>query len=110
VTEAKKRKPRPVLPLTERDWDVLETLRFTNDEATCPRKWATPLDLGAGNGSHHSQTLAKLVRRGLVEGFQRAGTIRGVTTARGVGMSRGSKCYRITDAGREACKEWRAGS
>lgn len=53
-------------------------------------EWAAPLDLGGTNGSPHSYVLSKLVDAGLVE-FRR----------RGFGP-RGSKEYRITNAGRAA--------
>lgn len=55
-----------------------------------PERYATPLDCGGTNGSDHSYRLNKLARLGLVE-VQRRG-----------GHSRGSKWYRLTDAGRAA--------
>lgn len=55
-----------------------------------------PLDIGGHNGSHHSATLAKLERRGLVASRQRS--------AHG---SRGSKLYWLTPEGKEAVSVWR---
>ncbi len=50
--------------------------------------WLRPMDFGGHDGSHHSATAAKLVRKGLAE--RRA---RGVIFA---SNSRGSYEYRIT--------------
>lgn len=46
-------------PLTERDREVLREL--PTDE------FVRPMDIGGRNSSHHSATLSKLVRYGLVE-------------------------------------------
>ncbi|ARB13722.1 hypothetical protein Ccr2_gp191c [Caulobacter phage Ccr2] len=48
------------------------------------------MDVGGSNGSHHSATLAKLVKRGLAEATQRSAA-----------MSRGSKEYRVSEKGLE---------
>lgn len=56
-------------PLTERDEEVLYSVISTARDwqrMKINRKMA-PLDVGGFNGSHHSQTLAKLAKRGLVE-------------------------------------------
>lgn len=82
-------------PLGDRDLDVLRELRAACDAKYCangvPKGWARPLDCGAADGSHHSSTLAKLVRHGYAEARQRGAL---------ASNSRGSKLYRITDDGR----------
>ena len=72
-------------PITDRDFETLNELAPSNldDE----REWHTPLGIGGSNGSHHSNTLRKLAKRGLVEMRQRSTGIRG------------SKEYRISDGG-----------
>jgi hypothetical protein len=65
--------------LTDRDREVLENLG-----ACEPGEWMRPMDVGGRDASHHSQTLAKLVARGLAE-------------SRPWG---GAKRYRINDGGR----------
>lgn len=74
-------------PLTARDLETLGNLAPTYSDD--PRQWLRPLDIGGGSRSHHSGTLAKLEKRGLAESRQRSSW----------GSSRGSKEYRITDAG-----------
>lgn len=64
--------------LTERDKGVLATLR------EFPQEWLRPMDVGGSCRSHHSATLAKLVRLGYAESKQRMPW-----------GSRGSKVYRI---------------
>lgn len=52
-------------------FDELDGLRLyamTNGLGEC---WWRPMDLGGHDGSHHSRTLAKLVRLGLAERRQR---------------------------------------
>lgn len=79
--------------LGERDREILGDLEFANrnraDAGMSP--WARPLDCGGSNGSDHSYRLSKLVRLGLAESKQRSAW-----------MSRGSKVYQITDAGKAA--------
>ena len=53
------------------------------------RGWFRPLDLGGHNGSHHSYTLTRLVKKGLVERKQRSSH-----------QSRPSYVYRALEAGR----------
>lgn len=79
-------------PLTGRDLDTLHEL----DAAIrcCRVEWATPMLCGGYNGSHHSATLAKLVRHGCVESKRRGG------------YSRGSKQYRLTDEGHRRLSAW----
>lgn len=82
-------------PLTERDWETLDYLKFATDnqlEVDPDREgWVMPMDCGGMNGSHHSYTLHKLAKRGLCDrkkyGRQR---------------DKGSCRYRINDAGRTA--------
>jgi hypothetical protein len=61
--------------------------------------WCRPMDLGGSNGSPHSGTLGRMVKRGWVERWNRAM----------FGGTRGSYLYRITDAGREALAVSRPG-
>lgn len=69
--------------LSEREIEILMSMEG--------HEWLRPLDVGGFNGSHHSATLALLVRRDLVESRQRRAH-----------MSRGSKVYRIKSSGTEA--------
>lgn len=64
---------------------------------------ATPLDVGGGNGSHHSYTLTKLARKGYAE-HKKLGGQWGDLRSTGY---RGSKVYRPTDAGRNAAAEFK---
>lgn len=73
--------------LTARDVDLLDDLVRTclNHEKNGWRHgWAKPLDLGGGDCTHHSQTLKKLWKAGMVE------------RTRGSG----GRHYRPTDAGK----------
>lgn len=80
------------MKLTERDIDILHELAGYERGSLCG---ARPLDLGGYNGSHHSSTLAKLARYGLVFRSLR------VTN----GYSRASYRYRLTDSGRAIVDE-----
>jgi len=53
--------------------------------------WARPLDIGGSNGSHHSNTLRRMIGLGWVE-----------SKSRSVFAGRGSYRYRITTKGDEA--------
>lgn len=78
-------------PVTERDMEVLRELDACRTGSHWNEQgWARPMDIGASNNSHHSGTLAKLERRGLVESRQRSAW-----------CTRGSKTYRATAAGIE---------
>lgn len=55
--------------------------------------WCRPMDVGGRSGSHHSPTLTKLAEMGYAE--QRT---RGLQTYKR-GRARGSKVYRISEAG-----------
>jgi hypothetical protein len=72
--------------LTKRDLEVL------HDLAAGPDAWVRPMDLGGRDGSDHSYRLSKLSRLGLVDARPRS------TWAN----QRGSKEYRLNDAGRRA--------
>ena len=78
------------MKLSERDLDVLGTLAVASEIAPSMYGWLTPYYCGGCDGSHHSKTLAKLVRHKLA-----ASKLRG-------GWSRGSKLYRILPEGRMA--------
>lgn len=56
-------------PLTDRQTELLHELAAWH---RTNKNGARPLDLGAHNGSHHSATLTRLVRLGLVERKERA--------------------------------------
>lgn len=92
---------RTLLPLTDRDRDTLDGLER--------RAWKTPLDIGSWNGSHHANTLRKLVVRGLVETKQRRER-HGATGPNAydyttVSHRRGSRAYRLTKAGERLVAE-----
>lgn len=82
--------------LIERDAEVLNELRGCMDMGL---PWARPMDCGGSNGSDHSYRLNKLAKMGLAETEQRSAWA----------VSRGSKKYRITDAGRAALRAHREG-
>lgn len=55
-------------------------------------EWFIPMQIGGRNGTDHSTVLQQLERKGLIESRQRAnGSARPL---------RGSKTYRLTEAGR----------
>lgn len=89
------------MELTERDREVLAELEATNRSmAQFGFRWATPLECGGGSRSDHSYRLSKLCRLGLAVRKQRgAGDDMIGKGPRAFGMSRGSWCYRITEAG-----------
>lgn len=72
-------------PLTDRETELLHELAAWH---RTEKIGARPLDLGAHNGSHHSATLARLVRLGLVERKERAAY-----------QTRKSYRYSLTEAG-----------
>lgn len=92
--------------LTDRDLDTLEELAAANRDRLkhdIEEGWAKPMDIGASDASHHSATLKKLVRRGLVD-------IRDASTKR-PGASRYYRAgcwYRINLNGLDAIKTRRA--
>ena len=83
--------------LTARDGEVLSELNAAckNYMDVTGNDWVRPLDCGGSNSSDHSYRLAKLARMGLAEQKQRWGSVR---------MPRGSKVYRITEAGSAALR------
>lgn len=91
--------------LTDHERECLEGLAHCHDHPRHPMKWARPLDIGGHNGSHHSNTLQRLTAKGWVNFRYRQGNepLQGENGKR-LFASRGSKRYRITDAGRAAIK------
>lgn len=89
--------------LTNNQREVLTTLEWANHKSRYPQEWCTPLDLGGFNGSHHSNTLAALAKKGLVQ-FKQRGALdpSDWESRRKIWRGRGSKCYRITPDGRVA--------
>lgn len=83
-------------PLTERDYEVLSALQAHEQNMTelGLSRGAHPMDLGGRNGTHHSATLNKLVRHGLVS--------RSYPPRPG---HRGSQRYKLTDEGRRIIAE-----
>lgn len=77
--------------LRERDMEVLDELLSATDNHIKVgfSGWVAPMECGGSNGSDHSYRLSKLARVGVAEQKQRSAY-----------MSRGSKVYRITEAGR----------
>lgn len=88
------------MKLTARQLETLRALSYTNHESRYPMRWCTPLDLGGGNDSHHSHTLAALAKKGLVQ-FKQRGDPDPADGEQGRTTHRGSKCYRVTPAGLE---------
>jgi len=84
-----------------RDREVLADLHYATREATYRREWVRPLDVGGSGHNDVAYRLNKLARLGLVEWKQRWGSEIG-GSARAAGMSRGSKEYRLTEAGAAA--------
>lgn len=93
---------RTTRPLTPRDYDVLECLEAFHrnmEDIGSPEAGARPMDVGAWDASHHSATLKKLERRGLV---------RSLTKWSGLTKRSGSpRKYWLEDAGRVAVQAWR---
>lgn len=98
---------RPIAPLTRRDFETLGDIIYAFDQHAkytrdVDQLGVKPLDFGGSNGSHHSVTATKLVRRGMIE-HRKSGYPWGKSPKRGY---RGSKYYRPTDAGRIAYGIW----
>lgn len=94
-------------PLTERDWEVLETLHYMRYESSMREHYehgTAPLDFGGSNGSHHGATATKLAKLGLVEHRKR-----GYEWGQAPTRYRGSKLYRISEAGRKLVEDRRRG-
>lgn len=89
--------------LTPNDVEVLEELEYTNHKSSHPMPWARPMDIGASNGSFHSNTLNKLANQkpALVQ-FKQRGHEDPPDGENGkkVWATRGAKVYRITPLGR----------
>jgi hypothetical protein len=79
-----------LIALAVRDIEALDELRAATDNylSLGLDGWVQPLDCGGYNGSDHSYRLSKLAKLGLADQRRRGG------------WSRGSKSYRISDAGR----------
>lgn len=91
--------------LSENEEECLSALIAVNDHPRHPMKWARPLDLGGSNGSHHSNTLNRLAKKGMVNFRFRMGAepVDGENGKRFF-ASRGAKLYRINETGRAALK------
>lgn len=76
----------PTLELTEAQRELMSALRSAHSAGV---EWVRPIDLGGKDGSNHSQVLAQLVKRGLVERTKRN------TLANMIGYGRGSYVYRV---------------
>lgn len=95
----------PIKPLTKRDFETLRELaaaNFSNNSIGYRDGWAKSLDFGGSNGSHHSVTLVKLTKRGLVE------VMHPRTKQPWRSRYGGNKYYKITHAGRWALKKRKA--
>lgn len=91
--------------MTENEHEVLSYL------VSFGAGWAIPLDVGASSNSHHSDTLNRLAKKGLVQFKQRGerNPPEGENGKSGHKGVRGSKCYRITPLGREALAQAKQG-
>jgi hypothetical protein len=91
----------PLKPkLTDREREILQDLRGAHDDR-CPTEWCRAMDVGGRDGSHHSYTLAKLTRAGLVE-RKKYGCFCKANGELGRCRCKGSCGYRLTEAGRAA--------
>lgn len=91
---AAKPRPRPQpewMKIDGREREVLASLYAIRDE------WVRPMHIGGRDGSHHSQTLRLLARRGLVERRKHCRVFGHET--KGWCRCKGSCTYRITAAG-----------
>lgn len=82
-------------PLRQNEEEVLSELRRLS--ARHPDMWFRPMDVGGHDASHHSHTLAKLVRKGLAERRKRRSIANVIAQSR-----RGSWEYRATAVERPA--------
>lgn len=90
--------------LTQRDLETLnEIVPACSDE---PNVWCRPMDVGGGNGSHHSATLMKLYRAGLVDAKQRGSSDEDMRIEVRY-AARGSRVYRANAAGIARIEMWR---
>lgn len=92
VRRAEAKAAKPTKPV-ERDLEVLHDLSVSKGEYE--DGWCRPLDIGGHDGSDHSYRLTRLVHAGLADQRQRGALV----------GSRGSKSYRINDAGRAKITE-----
>lgn len=95
--------------LNERDREVLGELDAAcrNYLETTGKDWVQPMDCGGSDSTDHSYRLSKLVRLGLAQSKQRHGPepAEGESEGRRLFRGRGSKSYRITEAGRKALED-----
>lgn len=89
--------------ITDRDLETLGELEAASRSHAASgfrRGWCRPMDCGAFNGSHHSKTLAKMVRLGFAESNRPPGKSVG-------GNARPGIDYKISEAGVERLAQWR---
>jgi hypothetical protein len=89
--------------ITDRDLETLgelEAASRSHAEHGFRRGWCRPMDCGGSNGSHHSKTLAKLVRLGWAISSREPGKSVG-------GNSRPGIDFKISPAGAERLAQWR---
>ena len=84
---ARRRVQRLVRSLRPHEEEVLNYLQWFAENR--PQKWVRPMDVGGSDGSHHSGTLAKLVKLGYAESRRRCASIVGA-----LGSNRAGKEYR----------------
>ncbi len=89
--------------LSDTQREVLLELEHANHLSTPPLRWCRPMDIGGRGNSFHSGMLNSLAKIGLVQSKQR-GMPDPPDGENGPSSrnARGSKCYRITPAGRAA--------
>ena len=95
--------PAQSATLTKRDRSVLAELEY----ACLNHGWATPLDCGGRNRSHHSATLVKLVRCGYAECAKNGKILTSDTIIPEPSLrkrAKGSRLFRITAAGKAILK------
>lgn len=92
----------PVIPaLGDKEWSILRSLAAINTD-----EWASPLWVGGGNGTHHSESMYRLTLHGYLEMRKYWGDV--VTGAaawpkpRIYPRGKGSRRFRITEAGKAA--------
>ena len=91
--------------LTDREKEVLAGAEYLHRRPNqCPQRlwgygpgWFTAMYVGGGNRSHHSRTLMKLVKAGLIE-----------TPPKLNNYYRPNRRYRITEEGLKMVQSWKA--
>lgn len=90
--------------ITDRDLETLNELEAASNSHAASgfrRGWCRPMDCGGSNGSHHSKTLAKLVRLGFAISNREPGKPIG-------GNQRPGIDFKISPAGVERLAQMRA--